>query len=82
VATDEIGPRSGWAGEVADELRDRKSGVVDELALFVQAMVVRARLTAATAPVVASQGDGGSALRLIDGELKYDYFELYRKLAP
>jgi hypothetical protein len=75
--------RSGWAGEVADELRDRKSGVVDELALFVQAMVVRARLTAATAAVIASQGGGGSALRLIDdldSELKHDYFELYRKL--
>ena len=75
--------RTGWAGDMADELRDRKSGVVDELALFVQAMVVRARLTAATAAVVASQGNGGSALRMIDdldSELKHDYFELYRKL--
>lgn len=75
--------KSGWAGQVADELRDRKSGVVDELALFVQAMIVRARLGAVTAAVVAWQGDGDSALRIIDDldqELKQDYYELYRRL--
>jgi hypothetical protein len=76
-------PKSGWTGSMAEELKDQRSGVVEELALFVEAMVVRARIGAFTAALVAHGGDGPAALRLIDtidSSLRDDYFKLYRKM--
>lgn len=76
-------PKSGWTGSMAEELKDRRSGVVEELALFVESMVVRARIGAFTAAVLAHGGDGPAAMRLvdtIDSSLRDDYFKLYRKM--
>ena len=75
--------KNGWTGAMAQELKGRRSGIVEEIALFVQSMVVRARIGAFTAALLAYDGDGPAALRLIDDldtSLRDDYYKLYRKL--
>ncbi len=72
-----------WAGDIADELADRRTGVMDEIVLFLQAMIVRARLTACTAAVVSADGDGRAALTMLDRlepELRHDYHDLANRV--
>ncbi|MHB0979136.1 MAG: PIN domain-containing protein [Thermoleophilia bacterium] len=75
---------SAWTSKVTGELADRKSGVVDELLIFLRAMVCRARLTTATASALAAEGDGETALRLmdhLDEDLRRDYHDLHNRIA-
>jgi len=75
---------SAWTSRVTGELADRKSGVVDELLIFLRAMVCRARLTTATASALAAEGDGETALRLmdhLDEDLRRDYHDLHNRIA-
>jgi hypothetical protein len=78
------GERAAWVGKVTDELADRRTGVVDELVLFLQAMIARARLGAITASVLAADGDGLHAvvlLKTIEDEMRTDYFDLHNRIA-
>jgi hypothetical protein len=78
------GQRTAWVGKVTDELADRRTGVVDELVLFLQAMIARARLAAITAGVLAAEGGSEHAVRLlatIENEMRTDYFDLHNRIA-
>src|SRR5690606_17382510 len=78
------GERTAWVGKVTDELADRRTGVVDELVLFLQAMIARARLGAITASVLAADGDSLHAVRLltaIEDEMRTDYYDLHNRIA-
>jgi hypothetical protein len=72
-----------WIEEIVEEFDDRRAGVVDELVLFLQAMIVRARVTSITAASLAREGDGTTALQLLDrldDEIRDDSFDLYRRV--
>ncbi len=72
-----------WAGDIARDLADRKTGLVDELVVFLQAMIVRARLAACTAGVLAAEGGEQPAVMLLaslDQELRHDYWNLQRPI--
>ena len=78
------GSASAWAGSVASDLGSASTGTVDELVVFVAAMISRARTTAALGAALASDGDGLAALRLIDAlheSLRDDYSDLDRRLS-
>jgi hypothetical protein len=77
------GERTAWVGDTAAELADRRTGVVDELVLFIQAMIARARLAALTAAVLAQETAGGDALALIEQtamETRRDYYDLHNRV--
>ncbi|MDB4959380.1 MAG: hypothetical protein JWO36_6949 [Myxococcales bacterium] len=79
------GERYAWAPGVSDELGDRKSGLLDELVLFLQAMIARAQLGACTAAALAADGDSGQALRLLEQlhqEVREEYTNLARRIRP
>lgn len=57
--------------------------MVDELLIFLRAMVCRARLTTATATCLAAEGEGQTALKLmdhLDEELRRDYHDLHNRI--
>lgn len=72
-----------WAGTVAEDLTKRESGALDELLIFLRAMVCRGRLTTATAAVLAADGEPQTACRMLDhldGELRSDYHDLHNRI--
>lgn len=78
------GTVAAWAGSVTSDLAGGSNGTIDELVVFVAAMISRARTTAAMSGVLASDGYGLAALRLIDSAqetLRDDYNDLHRRLA-
>lgn len=84
VHAEKKGESKGWVKDVVDELGDADGGSADELVVFVQSMVVRARLASATSAVLATGGDGGAALRLLDqieSETREDYWALQRPIS-
>lgn len=74
------GKRLAWAGDIAERLAD--GGVVDEIVVFVRAMVSRARLAAVTASLLATESPGTALALLdsIDGTMRHDYWDLQRRL--
>jgi hypothetical protein len=80
----ERGTTVAWVDGVVDELGDGTKGVREELTVFLASMVTRARVTAASAAALASEGEAVSALKMIDRletSLREDYHDLYRRLA-
>lgn len=78
------GETSAWAGRTAKQIVDEDQGVIDELVVFTQAMITRARVTAATAAVLAADGEATSAIRRIDEldtTMRRDYFDLYNRVS-
>lgn len=72
-----------WAGSTAADLGDTGTGTIDELVVFVAAMISRARTTSALSATLARDGHGLPALRAIDSlhdSLREDYNDLYRRL--
>lgn len=77
------GERKAWVSDIADEIADSKAGVADELTVFLAAMICRARLTAASATLLATEGHPEVAVRLalgLEDSLRADYFDLYRRV--
>lgn len=77
------GERKAWAGDIAKQLRD-DTGAVDELIVFLRAMVSRGRLGALTAGVLAADGEPMAALSLVDGmydTLRGDYWDLQNRVS-
>jgi hypothetical protein len=77
------GKTSAWAGRTAEQIVDEDQGVIDELVVFTQAMITRARVTAATAAVLAADGEAAAAIRRIDEldtTMRRDYFDLYNRV--
>ena len=65
-------------------LADDGSGTIDELVVYFQAMLTRARITAATAGVLAADGDSVAAIRMIDDlqvSIRRDYFDVHNRLS-
>lgn len=72
-----------WAGRVKRELTEDSGAFADELVVFLHAMVTRARVSAATASVMAHEGAAMSALRLLDHveeSTRADYHDLHNRL--
>lgn len=72
-----------WVGNLTDELGDEDNGIADELVLFLQAMITRARVGTCVASAIASQGDGEAALRLLDvldDGLRPDFYDLHNRI--
>lgn len=79
------GKSLGWVGGVADEIADSKAGPAEEISVFLAAMIARARVTAATARLLAVSGDPVGALRFASNweeGVRQDYSDLYRRLRP
>ncbi|MEX1009666.1 MAG: hypothetical protein WD271_17745 [Acidimicrobiia bacterium] len=77
------GERKAWAGDVAKQLTG-ESTAVDEMVVFLRAMVTRARLGAVTAGVLATDGAPIAALSLLDelrDTLRTDYWDLQNRLS-
>lgn len=71
-------------GAAADDLVDPESGTLDELMLYLEALVVRARLIAVTAAIVAADGDGAAALRMVtdaEVDIRSRYHDLHNRVA-
>lgn len=77
------GERRAWAGDLGRRLARDDSGI-DELVVFVRAMVTRARLAAVTAGSLADADAPVAAVRLLDkveNEIREDYSDLQRRLS-
>lgn len=75
------GERTAWAGDVAKHLSD--SSAVDELVVFIRAMVSRARIAAITAGLLVDEGAAIAALHLVNSvqdSLRTDYWDLQNRL--
>lgn len=80
---EKTGESQAWVSGVTDDLGDAGKGIRDELTVFLTAMITRARVSAASAAILASNGDALSALRLVrnlEESLRNDYHDLYRRL--
>jgi hypothetical protein len=77
------GKRQPWAGEAQEAFAHTGTPVVEELLTYLQAMVSRARIGAWTAGVLAADGEGTMALRLlaqIEDSTRTDYWDLHNRL--
>lgn len=75
---------SAWAGKTAKELSDDDLGIMDELIVFTQAMVTRARVTSASAMVLANDGAASEAVQRIEqlrSAMRRDYFDLHNRVS-
>lgn len=76
------GQRKAWVGDVVKQFSGDRA-TVDELVVFLRAMVSRARLGAATAALLAVEGVPVPAIRLLDQlheGIRSDYWDLQRRL--
>lgn len=81
--TERTGDSKGWVDDVEELLGDESGVAAAELVVYLQAMVVRARLASVTAAVLGADGAGVSAVRLLDGlrdEVRQDYWRLQRPI--
>lgn len=82
-AVKEDGRRVAWTPEVVKALSDDQDPTVDELVVFFQSMLTRARTTAATAAVLAADNEAGPAIRMIEElqeSIRRDYYATHNRL--
>lgn len=73
-----------WADGVLDAVAD-PAELRSELFVYLRALVVRARLATTTSTIIALDGDGPDAARLLSDtvdELRRDFYAVYRRLRP
>ncbi|MFN3218976.1 MAG: hypothetical protein ACE367_20990 [Acidimicrobiales bacterium] len=78
------GEARAWADGVLDAVAD-PAELRSELFVYLRALVVRARLATTTSTIIALDGDGPDAARLLSDtveELRRDFYAVYRRLRP
>jgi hypothetical protein len=78
------GEARAWADGVLDAVAD-PAELRSELFVYLRALVVRARLATTTSTIIALDGDGPDAARLLRDtvdELRRDFYAVYRRLRP
>lgn len=77
------GERKAWVGKVSKQLAGEGSAV-DEIVVFLRAMVTRARLGAVTAGMLAADGAPTASLSMLDDlhrQLRSDYWDLQNRIS-
>lgn len=83
-AVKDDGRRVAWTSQVAKAFSDDNDPTVDELVVFFQSLLTRARTTAATAAILAADGDAAASLRTIDelqSSIRRDYYGIHNRLS-
>ncbi len=72
-----------WVDSVADAAKSGK--LEEELTLFVRTLLSRTKLSVLVAMVLAEEGRGAAAMKLmngVEGELRAEFFDLHNRLRP